>query len=94
MGQWQAAERFRQSALVLPVFNVGNRRNRGADWNASWQRTTVNDDQWKKLRADLRAQAAKWQKVVSTRPTSDDIAAKGTKPTATAAMGTAVAKAL
>src|SRR5436190_22501172 len=48
-----------------------------ADWNASWQHTTVTDDQWKKLRADLRAQAAKWQKVVSTRPTWDDIAAKG-----------------
>ena len=28
-----------------------------ADWNASWQRTTVTDDQWRSLRDSLRRQA-------------------------------------
>jgi hypothetical protein len=49
----------------------------GADWNASWQRTTVTDDQWKKLRAALRDQAAQWQKALATRTSWDDISAKG-----------------
>jgi hypothetical protein len=49
----------------------------GADWNASWQRTTVTDDQWKKLRAALREQVKKWQSAVSTRTTWDDLSASG-----------------
>lgn len=48
-----------------------------ADWNGSWQRTTVSEDQWKTLRAALRDQVKKWQSAVSTRTTWDDISAKG-----------------
>ena len=36
----------------------------GADWNASWQRTTVTEDQWRALRDRLRHEAEKWRKVV------------------------------
>src|SRR3954469_17684221 len=39
----------------------------GADWNASWQRTTVTEDEWKNLRAALRDQVKKWQNAVLTR---------------------------
>jgi hypothetical protein len=38
----------------------------GADWNASWQRTTVSEDQWRMLRDRLRHEAEKWRKVVAT----------------------------
>jgi hypothetical protein len=48
-----------------------------ADWNASWQRTTVTDDQWRTLRDDLRRQAETWRKVVATRTAWDDISAAG-----------------
>ena len=48
-----------------------------ADWNASWQRTKVTDDQWKNLRAALRDQVKKWQKAVATRTTWDPISASG-----------------
>ena len=44
----------------------------GADWNASWERTAVTDDQWRTLRDDLRAEAEKWQNVVATRTDWDD----------------------
>jgi len=49
----------------------------GADWNASWQRTTVTDEQWKKLRAALREQVKKWQSAVSARTTWDEVSASG-----------------
>jgi len=49
----------------------------GADWNASWQRTTVTDDQWRKLRDGLREQAAKWRKHVVARTAWDDMSAGG-----------------
>jgi hypothetical protein len=47
----------------------------GADFNASWQRTTVSDDQWLALRDGLRREADKWRKVVAARTSWDDISA-------------------
>jgi len=49
----------------------------GADWNASWQRTTVTDDQWRTLRENLRREATNWRKVVDTRTEWDDTTAAG-----------------
>jgi hypothetical protein len=48
-----------------------------ADWNASWQRTTMTDDQWRKLRDNLRNESQKWQKALATRTAWDPIAASG-----------------
>ena len=47
----------------------------GADWNGSWQRTTVTDAQWRTLREGLRQEADKWRKMVATRTNWDDMAA-------------------
>jgi hypothetical protein len=54
----------------------------GADWNASWQRTTVTVDQWRALRANLRREAEKWRKVVASRTEWDDMAASAALSTA------------
>jgi hypothetical protein len=48
-----------------------------ADFDASWQRTVVTDDQWRTLRDNLRRQAESWRKVVATRTAWDDISAAG-----------------
>jgi hypothetical protein len=48
-----------------------------ADWNASWQRTSVTEEQWKSLRERIREEAASWQKVVASRTEWDDITAAG-----------------
>jgi hypothetical protein len=49
----------------------------GADWNASWQRTTVTAEQWRTLRDRLRHSAEQWRQVVVTRTGWDDLAAAG-----------------
>ena len=54
----------------------------GADWNASWQRTTVTDEQWKTLRDGLRREAEQWRKMVATRTNWDDMAAAAALSTA------------
>jgi hypothetical protein len=48
-----------------------------ADWNASWQRTSVTDDQWRTMRDSLRRQAETWRKAVAARTAWDDISAAG-----------------
>jgi hypothetical protein len=48
-----------------------------ADWNASWQRTSVTEEQWRALRDKLRQEAEAWRKVVATRTNWDDVAAAG-----------------
>jgi hypothetical protein len=48
-----------------------------ADWNASWKRTIVTEEQWRTLRNDLRTKAETWQKAVAVRADWDDIQAAG-----------------
>jgi hypothetical protein len=37
-----------------------------ADWGASWKRTKVTDAEWRTLRADLRAEVARWLNALRT----------------------------
>jgi hypothetical protein len=48
-----------------------------ADWNVSWQRTIVTDDQWRALRDSLRRQAETWRKLVAARTAWDELSAAG-----------------
>jgi hypothetical protein len=48
-----------------------------ADWEASWKRGTVNDDQWRDLRAALRKEAEAWRRAVESRTQWEDMAAAG-----------------
>jgi hypothetical protein len=47
----------------------------GTDPNASWQRTTLTEDQWRTLRDALRQEVGQWRKVVATRTSWDNTAA-------------------
>ncbi len=49
----------------------------GANWDASWRRTTVSGDQWRTLRDELRRQAEAWRKHVAARTDWDDLPAAG-----------------
>jgi hypothetical protein len=48
-----------------------------ADWEASWRRTTVSEEQWRTLREELRRHAGLWQEHVAVRTDWSDIAAAG-----------------
>jgi hypothetical protein len=48
-----------------------------ADWNASWQRTTVSEDQWRTLRDHLRRESEAWRQAVDDRNEWDDMSAAG-----------------
>lgn len=54
----------------------------GVDWNASWQRTTVTEEQWRTLRDALRREAEKWRNVVATRTNWDATGAAAALSTA------------
>jgi hypothetical protein len=49
----------------------------GADWNGSWQRTTVSEEQWRTLRDKLRRESEAWRKATSAFSEWDDITAAG-----------------
>jgi hypothetical protein len=48
-----------------------------ADWNASWQRTTVTAEQWRTLRDNLQREAEKWRNFVATHTAWEDMSAAG-----------------
>jgi hypothetical protein len=45
------------SKLLIEIFNGPPT----ADWNASWQRNTVTEEQWRTLRQKLRQAADHWR---------------------------------
>jgi hypothetical protein len=49
-----------------------------ADWNASWRRDRVTDDEWRTLRDKLAQAAADWKQTVNTRDNWDAMSASGT----------------
>lgn len=53
-----------------------------ADWNGSWRRTTVTDEQWRTLRAALRQEADQWRTVVASRTEWDAMSAAAALSTA------------
>jgi hypothetical protein len=54
----------------------------GADFDASWQRTTVTEDQWRTLRDGLRHEADRWRNVVAARTSWDSQSAAAALSTA------------
>lgn len=54
----------------------------GADWNASWRRASVTNDEWRTLRDALRHEADAWRTVVRERASWDDVSASAALSTA------------
>ena len=48
-----------------------------SDWEASWKRGHVNEQQWTELRAKLRQAAEAWQQAVRARDQWDETSAAG-----------------
>ena len=54
----------------------------GSDFNASWQRTTITEPEWRTLRDALRDEADRWSSTVAERTTWDDTSASAALSTA------------
>ena len=48
-----------------------------ADWGVSWRRTTVTEDEWDRLRADLRDEAHRWLTAVQRPRDLDEVELNG-----------------
>jgi hypothetical protein len=48
-----------------------------AEWSASWQKTSVTDEQWRVLRENLRREYETWRKAIASRTEWDDTGASG-----------------
>ena len=59
-------DHVRYGLSLMNRWSEGQNPFTDADWSASWKKTAVSDDEWRKLRMDLRAEATQWLKVLRT----------------------------
>ena len=59
-------DHVRYGLSLLNRWAAGEDAFKDADWAASWNRTRVTDDEWTRLRADLRAEASRWLEILRT----------------------------
>ena len=59
-------DHVRYGLSLMNRWSTGENPFGNADWGASWKKTAVTDDEWRTLRADLRAEAARWLNVLRT----------------------------
>lgn len=59
-------DHVRYGLSLMNRWSAGENPFKDADWNASWQKTAVSEDEWRKLRAQLREEAARWLTVLGT----------------------------
>lgn len=59
-------DHLRYGLSLMNQWSAGNNPFKDADWSASWKRTAVTDEEWRRLRDDLRTEATRWNNVLST----------------------------
>lgn len=53
-------DHLRYGLSLMNRWRAGENPFAGADWGASWKRTTVSEDEWRTRRAELRSEATRW----------------------------------
>ena len=59
-------DHVRYGLSLMNRWSEGENPFKDADWAASWRKTTVSDEGWRRLRADLRTEAARWLDTLRT----------------------------
>ena len=59
-------DHLRYGLSLMNRWSAGEDPFQDADWSGSWKRTSVGEDEWQMLRAELRAEAVRWLSVVRT----------------------------
>jgi hypothetical protein len=70
-------DHLRYGLSLLNRWNAGENPFGDADWSASWKRTTVSDEEWQRLRSELRAETARWLDALRTPREVRDIELNG-----------------
>jgi hypothetical protein len=64
-------DHLRYGLSLMNRWSGGENPFQGADWGASWRKTTVSDDEWRRLRHDLGVETSAWLDAVG-RPRETD----------------------
>lgn len=59
-------DHVRYGLSLMNRWSAGEKPFKDADWSASWKKTTVSDDEWASLRADLLVEATHWLNALRT----------------------------
>ena len=59
-------DHLRYGLSLMNRWSKGDNPFKDADWGASWKKTAVSDDEWRRLRADLRAETTRWVNALRT----------------------------
>ena len=70
-------DHVRYGLSLMNRWSAGENPFKDADWSASWKNTTVTDDEWRRLRADLRAETSRWLNALGTAREVQDIELNG-----------------
>lgn len=59
-------DHLRYGLTLMNRWSAGENPFQDADWSASWRKTEVSEEEWRTLRAELRAEAASWLNALRT----------------------------
>jgi hypothetical protein len=59
-------DHLRYGLSLMNRWGKGENPFAGADWTASWRKTSVSDEEWDRLRADFRTEATNWLEALRT----------------------------
>jgi hypothetical protein len=59
-------DHVRYGLSLMNRWKAGENPFAGADWSASWRKTTVTEEEWRTLRAGLRSEAERWLEALRT----------------------------
>jgi hypothetical protein len=57
-------DHVRYGLSLMNRWGAGENPFTDADWSVSWRKTTVDDAEWRRLRADLRVECDRWMNVL------------------------------
>jgi hypothetical protein len=70
-------DHLRYGLSLMNRWGAGENPFEAADWSASWRKTTVAEDEWQRLRAELRVEADRWLNVLRTPREVEEIELNG-----------------
>ena len=59
-------DHLRFGLSLMNRWSAGESPFEGADWSASWRKTTVSEEEWATLRSALRSEAERWLQALRT----------------------------